>query len=73
MRVAFVVVFGVTGFLLGREAYFSVFSPHFASETMQLIFLVGSPVVGAVLALRHFRYNPLHFATPTSLIPARLQ
>jgi uncharacterized protein YacL len=49
LRVAFVVVFGVTGFLLGREAYFSVFSPHFASETMQLVFLIGSPVVGAVL------------------------
>ncbi len=42
-------VFGVTGFLLGREAYFSVFSPHFASETMQLVFLIGSPVAGAVL------------------------
>jgi uncharacterized protein YacL len=42
-------VFGVTGFLLGREAYFSLFSPHFASETWQLIFLIGSPVVGALL------------------------
>ncbi len=42
-------MFGVTGFLLGREAYFSLFSPHFASETWQLIFLIGSPVVGAIL------------------------
>lgn len=42
-------MFGVTGFLLGREAYFSLFSPHFASETVQLIFLIGSPVVGAIL------------------------
>jgi uncharacterized protein YacL len=42
-------VFGVTGFLLGREAYFSVFSPHFANETMQLLFLIGSPVAGAIL------------------------
>jgi uncharacterized protein YacL len=49
LRIAFVIVFGVTGFLLGREAYFSVFSPHFASETMQFAFLVGSPVAGAVL------------------------
>ncbi|MGC1986496.1 MAG: hypothetical protein WA668_14015, partial [Candidatus Cybelea sp.] len=39
----------MTGFLLGREAYFSLFSPHFASETWQLIFLIGSPVVGAIL------------------------
>ncbi|HEV3091167.1 MAG TPA: PIN domain-containing protein [Candidatus Cybelea sp.] len=49
MRVAFILVFGVTGFLLGREAYFNVFSPHFASEGMQLAFLVGSPVAGAIL------------------------
>ncbi len=49
MRVAFILVFGVTGFLLGREAYFNVFSPHFASEGMQLAFLIGSPVAGAIL------------------------
>jgi uncharacterized protein YacL len=49
LRVAFILVFGVTGFLLGREAYFNVFSPHFASEGMQLAFLVGSPVAGAIL------------------------
>ena len=49
MRIAFIVVFGVAGFLLGREAYISVFSPHFASEAMQLAFLVGSPVIGALL------------------------
>jgi uncharacterized protein YacL len=49
LRAAFVVVFGVTGFLLGREAYFSLFSPHFANETLQVAFLIFSPVVGAVV------------------------
>ncbi len=49
MRAAFIVVFGVTGFLLGREAYFSLFSPHFANETLQLAFLILSPVVGAIV------------------------
>jgi uncharacterized protein YacL len=49
LRVAFVVVFGVTGFLLGREAYFSLFSPHFASEALQVAFLILSPVVGAII------------------------
>ena len=49
LRIAFIAVFGVAGFLLGREAYLSEFSPHFASEAMQLAFLVGSPVVGAIL------------------------
>jgi uncharacterized protein YacL len=49
LRAAFVIVFGVTGFLLGREAYFSLLSPHFANEALQLAFLVLSPVVGAIV------------------------
>lgn len=49
LRVAFVIVFGVTGFLLGREAYFTLLSPHFASEALQLVFLILSPLVGAVI------------------------
>ena len=51
LRVVFAVVFAVTGFLLGREAYLSIFSQHFASEGMQLALLLGSPVVGAVIGL----------------------
>jgi uncharacterized protein YacL len=43
------VVFGVAGFLLGREAYFSLFSPHFANEALQLGLLILSPVVGAAI------------------------
>lgn len=42
-------VFGVTGFLLGREAYFNVLSLHFANEGLQLTFLIVSPVVGALV------------------------
>jgi uncharacterized protein YacL len=42
-------VFGVTGFLLGREAYFNLFSLHFASEGLQLGFLILSPVIGAIV------------------------
>ncbi len=49
MRGAFVIVFGATGFLLGREAYFSLFAPHFANEALQLGFLILSPVLGAVI------------------------
>ena len=49
LRGAFVVVFGVTGFLLGREAYVHLFSLHFASEALQLAFLILSPVVGAIV------------------------
>ena len=42
-------VFGVTGFLLGREAYFSLFAPHFTNEALQVAFLILSPVVGAIV------------------------
>jgi uncharacterized protein YacL len=49
LRAAFIVVFGVTGFLLGREAYYSLFSLHFASEGLQLTFLILSPVLGAII------------------------
>ena len=49
LRAAFIVVFGVTGFLLGREAYYNLFSLHFASEGWQLTFLILSPVLGAIV------------------------
>jgi uncharacterized protein YacL len=49
LRGAFIVVFGVTGFLLGREAYVHLFSLHFASEGLQLAFLILSPVAGAIV------------------------
>ncbi len=49
LRAAFILVFGVTGFLLGREAYLNIFSPHFANEALQLAFLILSPVAGAII------------------------
>jgi uncharacterized protein YacL len=45
------VVFGVTGFLLGREAYLKLFSLHFASEFWQIAFTILSPVLGAVIGV----------------------
>lgn len=51
LRFIFAVVFGVTGFLLGREAYLHVFSLHFSSEPLQLTFNILSPVVGAVVGV----------------------
>ena len=42
-------VFGVTGFLLGREAYFNLFSLHVAGEGVQLAFLILSPAIGAIV------------------------
>jgi uncharacterized protein YacL len=49
LRGAFMLVFGVTGFLLGREAYFNLFSLHFAGEGVQLAFLILSPAIGAIV------------------------
>ncbi len=41
LRLVFAVIFGVTGFLLGREAYVHLISLHVASQFWQLAFLVG--------------------------------
>ena len=49
LRGAFIVVFGVTGFLLGRELYLHLLSLHFSNEGVQLALLVLAPVVGAIV------------------------
>ncbi|HEY8314775.1 MAG TPA: PIN domain-containing protein [Candidatus Baltobacteraceae bacterium] len=51
LRVIFGIVFGVTGFLLGREAYIHLFSLHFANEPLQLLFTVLAPVFGALIGV----------------------
>jgi uncharacterized protein YacL len=51
LRFIFAIVFGVTGFLLGREAYVHLFSLHFASEALQLTFNILTPVVGALIGV----------------------
>ncbi|GAC1388974.1 MAG: PIN/TRAM domain-containing protein [Vulcanimicrobiaceae bacterium] len=51
LRIVFAVVFGVTGFILGREAYIHVFSLHFSSEAWQIAFTIVSPVLGAVIGV----------------------
>lgn len=51
LRLIFGVVFAVTGFLLGREAYLHVISLHFASEALQLAFTIAAPVVGAIIGV----------------------
>jgi uncharacterized protein YacL len=51
LRLSFVVIFGITGFLLGREAYLRLISLHVASQFWQLTLLVAAPVVGAVVGV----------------------
>ena len=51
LRFIFAIIFGVTGFLLGREAYIHLFSLHFASEALQLTFTILTPVVGAIIGV----------------------
>jgi uncharacterized protein YacL len=51
LRFIFAVVFGVTGFLLGREAYLHLISLHFASEALQLAFNILTPVAGALVGV----------------------
>jgi uncharacterized protein YacL len=51
LRLSFVVIFGITGFLLGKEAYLRLISLHVASQFWQLTLLVAAPVVGAVIGV----------------------
>jgi uncharacterized protein YacL len=51
LRTFFAIVFFVTGFLLGREAYVNVLSLHFASDALQWTMLIASPVLGAVIGV----------------------
>jgi len=51
LRVGFAVIFGVTGFLLGREAYVHLISLHVASQFWQLALIVVAPIAGAILGV----------------------
>ncbi len=51
LRFIFAVVFGVTGFLLGRELYVHSISLHVATEPLQLAFNILAPVVGALIGV----------------------
>ncbi len=51
LRFLFAVVFGITGFLLGREAYIHVFSLHFSSEALQTALTIVLPIAGALLGI----------------------
>lgn len=51
LRAVFGLLFGVVGFLIGREAYFNVFSLHVASEWTQIALLILAPVAGALVGV----------------------
>lgn len=51
LRLLFAVVFGVTGFLLGREAYVHLIALHFPDETVQRVFTILTPVAGAIVGV----------------------
>ncbi len=51
LRVLFMIVFAVTGFLLGREAYVHLISLHVASQIWLIALTIIVPVIGAVAGL----------------------
>jgi uncharacterized protein YacL len=51
LRLVFAVIFGTTGFLLGREAYDRAISIHVANQWWQFAALVIAPVIGALLGV----------------------
>ncbi len=48
LRVIFMIVFAVTGFLLGREAYVHLISLHVANQSWLIALTIVVPVIGAV-------------------------
>jgi uncharacterized protein YacL len=51
IRVLFMLVFAVTGFLLGREAYTHLISLHVASQTWLIVLTIVAPTIGAAIGL----------------------
>jgi uncharacterized protein YacL len=51
LRVLFMAVFSITGFLLGREAYLHLISLHVANQTWLVALTIGVPTVGALIGL----------------------
>jgi len=51
LRVLFMAVFSITGFLLGREAYLHLISLHVASQGWLIALTIGVPTVGALIGL----------------------
>jgi uncharacterized protein YacL len=51
LRVLFMIVFAVAGFLLGREAYTHLISLHVANEAWLMALTIGVPTLGAVVGL----------------------
>src|SRR6202048_3604321 len=51
LRLVLFVIFGITGFLLGKEAYLRLISLHVASQFWQLTLLIAAPVMGAVVGV----------------------
>lgn len=51
LRLVFAAIFGTTGFLLGREAYVHLLSLHLDNQFAQYAFVIGAPVVGAIVGV----------------------
>jgi uncharacterized protein YacL len=51
LRLVFAAIFGTTGFLLGREAYVHLLSLHLDNQFAQYAFVIGAPVVGAIIGV----------------------
>jgi uncharacterized protein YacL len=51
LRILFMTVFAIAGFLLGREAYTHLISLHVANQTWLIALTIAVPVAGAVLGL----------------------
>ena len=73
LRVLFMVVFAVTGFLLGREAYTHLISLHVASEAWLIALTIVVPVVGALAGLFVAPYAQRFFEVELDVVEKALE
>ncbi len=73
LRTVFGLVFSVSGFLLGREAYDRLISLHVSSEYWQFILLLGVPIVGAIIGIALAPLGQSFFESQFALIEGAVE
>jgi len=68
LRLIFIVVFGVTGFLLAREADLHLISLHVANGALQQAFGIATPILGALLGVAVAPHGQRFFEHELTLI-----
>jgi uncharacterized protein YacL len=73
LRVLFMLVFAVAGFLLGREAYTHLISLHVANQSWLIALTIAVPTIGAVAGLFAAPYAQAMFEVELDAVEATIE